>query len=322
MTNPAFSFFITQKKGSKLKIPVCLDRCASYDIGTLEPQLQRQLDILGVSADLSGKRILLKPNLLSAGAPQLACSSPLMVAAAASCFLDRGARVLLGDSPAFGSAAQVLKRQGFQAALSGMDVEYVPFSTRIVKTLGCGIRVTLAAEALDCDYFVNLPRIKAHEQVGLTMAVKNTFGIVLGARKAWLHMRHGESPQVFSRMILDLQALLPFTLVLADGIEVMHRRGPVKGSALLLGCLASAKNCVALDRAMLEVLEVDREKIPLAVAAESGSFPGSRIEDICFPQLLPQSFAGSGFRVPKTLSPIRFRPIRYMLSSLKRAASG
>ena len=303
-------------------LPVCLDHCNSYAIEILQPQLQRQLDILNISADLSGKRILLKPNLISAGAPSLACSNPFFVAAAVSCFLARGARILLGDSPAFGSAIHVLKRQGFIEALSGMAVEFVPFQTRMAKRLSCGIRVTVAAEALDCDYFVNLPRIKAHEQMGVTMAVKNTFGIVLGARKAWLHMRHGDSRQVFSRMILDLQKLLPPTLVLADGIEVMHRRGPVKGTSLLLGCLAASKNSVALDRVMLDVLEIDKVRIPLGVAAESLLLPGSKIEDVMFPQMVPQAFAGSGFRIPATLSPIRFRPFRYLLSSLKRAVSG
>ncbi|MCF8057573.1 MAG: DUF362 domain-containing protein [Desulfocapsa sp.] len=304
------------------RIPVCLDRCDSYDIQILQPKLQDQLDILNIPSDFSRKRVLLKPNLISAGVHPLACSNPLFVAAAASCFLDRGARVLLGDSPAFGSASHVLKQQGFMEALSGVAVEFVPFRARIMRTLACGIRVTIAAEALDCDFFVNLPRLKAHEQMGVTMAVKNIFGIVLGARKAWLHMRHGKSRQVFARMILNLQELLPSTLVLGDGIEVMHRRGPVRGDSLFLGCLAASKNCIALDRAMLDVLEIDKKRIPLAVAAENLSLPGSQIEDVEFPQLVPQAFSGSGFQIPATLSPIQFRPFRYLLSSLKRVVSG
>jgi len=279
------------------------------------------MDILHIPADLSRKRILLKPNLINAKAPGLACSNPFFVLAAASCFLSRGARVLLGDSPAFGSAAQVLKRQGFHAALSGVAVEFVPFKKRVLKTLECGITVGVAAEALDCDYFVNLPRIKAHEQMGVTMAVKNVFGIVLGARKAWLHMRYGDSQQLFPRMILDLHQLLPSSLVLADGIEVMNRRGPIKGSSLSLGCLAASKNVVALDRAMLDVLEISKERIPLAVAAGNLKLAGAHMRDIDFPQLLPKKFSGSGFQIPSTLSPVRFQPVRYLLSSLKRMLS-
>lgn len=301
-----------------LKNSVYLDHCNSYESTVLRPLLQDQMDFLHIPADLSSKRVLLKPNLISAGAPKLACSNPLFVKAAASCFLFRGARVLLGDSPAFGRAAQVIKRQGFTTALSGMAVEFVPFKTRVLKTLDCGITVGVAAEALDSDYFVNLPRIKAHEQMGVTMAVKNVFGIVLGARKAWLHMRHGDSLSLFSRMILDLHQLLPASLVLADGIEVMNRRGPIKGSSLSLGCLAASENAVALDRAMLDVLGIAKERIPLAVAAGKLKLAGARMRDIEFPQLSPQSFSGSGFQIPSTLSPVRFQPVRYLRSSLKR----
>jgi uncharacterized protein (DUF362 family) len=303
------------------QIFVCLDRCVSYDGPVLQSLIQDQLDVLGVPTELSAKRILLKPNLISAGAPSLACSNPLFVAAVASCFLSRGANVQLGDSPAFGTAAQVLKRQGFGAVFSDLAIDCVPFRTRVVKTLDCGITVGVAAEALDCDYFVNLPRIKAHEQMGATMAVKNVFGIVLGARKAWLHMRHGESHQLFARMILDLQQLLPSALVVADGIEVMNRRGPIKGSSLIVGCLASSQSAVALDRAMLEVLEIDKRRVPLVVAAAKENLAGSSMAELEFPHLMPGSFAGSGFTIPATLSPVRFQPFRYLRSSLKRMLS-
>jgi uncharacterized protein (DUF362 family) len=321
LTNPAFFSYWTTKNGFVSKIAVCLNRCDSYDIQVLQPAIQEQLDLLDVPAELSAKKILLKPNLISAGAPPLACSSPLFVAAVAACFLARGAKVQLGDSPAFGTAAQVLERQGFHSVFSGLAVDCISFHTRVVKTLNCGIRIGVAAEALDCDYFVNLPRIKAHEQMGTTMAVKNVFGIVLGARKAWLHMRHGESHQLFAQMILDLQQLLPSALVLADGIEVMTRRGPMKGDPLSLGCLAASKSAVALDRAMLEVLEIDKNKVPLALVAAKEKLGGSRMADLEFPQLMPEAFAGSGFTIPATLTPVRFQPFRYLRNSLKRMLS-
>jgi uncharacterized protein (DUF362 family) len=304
------------------QIPVCLDRCYSYDQHVLQPLLQKHFDILNIPLNFSNKRVLLKPNLISASAPALSCSNPKFVAAVAACFLARGAKVLIGDSPAFGSAFQVLKRQGFVKALSGYDVEFTEFRTSVVKKLDCGLSVTVAGEALDCDYFVNLPRIKAHEQMGLTMAIKNVFGVILGARKAWLHMRHGETHHGFAEMILDVHKVLPLAMVIADGIEVMNKRGPMKGSSLLLGCLAVAENFVALDRAMLDVLEVEKERIPLAVAAEKQALPGAVIQDICFPLLVPGAFAGAGFRVPQKLSPARFQILQYARSSIRRVISG
>ena len=300
------------------KINVCLDRCETYSYDVIKPLLDNQMDLLGVPADLSSKKILLKPNLLSAGGPSLSCSNPLFVKAVAASFLSRGARVLLGDSPGFGSAAQVLKRQGFTAAFAGLAVEHVVFKTRLVQKLPCGVSVGVAAEALDCDYFVNLPRIKPHDQMRVTMAVKNVFGIVLGARKAWLHMKCGESRRFFAELILDLQDILPPAFVFADAIEVMNRRGPMKGSSLLLGCLAASKSSVALDRAMLEVLEIEKKRVPLAMVAAEKRIAGASLQDLNFPQCVPSDFSGSGFRAPVKLSPIRFRPFRYLRSSLKR----
>lgn len=304
------------------QIPVCLDRCCSYGQHVLQPLLQKHFDILNVPNDFSNKRVLLKPNLLSASTPALSCSNPQFVAAVAACFLARGAKVLIGDSPAFGSAFQVLKKQGFVKALSGYDVEFTEFRTRVVRKLDCGLSVTMAGEALDCDYFVNLPRIKAHEQMGLTMAIKNVFGLILGARKAWLHMRHGGTHHGFAEMILDVHKVLPQGMVVADGIEVMNRKGPVKGRPLLLGCLASSENIVALDRAMLDVLEVEKARVPLAVAAEKQALPGAVIQDIVFPLLGPELFAGSGFKVPQQLSPVRFQLLRYARSSIRRVIAG
>ncbi len=306
---------------SSSQIPVCLDRCGSYELNVLQPLLQKHFDILNIPTDFSNQKVLLKPNLIGASTPALSCSNPDFVAAVATCFLGRGAKVLIGDSPAFGSALQVLKKQGFARALSGLDVGFIEFRTSVVKKLDCGLSVAVAGEALDCDYFVNLPRIKAHEQMGVTMAIKNVFGIILGARKAWLHMRHGDTHHGFAEMILDVHKILPPAMVVADGIEVMNKRGPVKGNSLLLGCLAVAENFVALDRAMLDVLELEKERIPLAVAAEKQELPGAVIEDIHFPVLLPESFTGAGFRVPQNLSPVRFQILQYIRSSIRRAIS-
>lgn len=303
------------------KIPVCLDRCASYELSVLRPLIQKHLDILNVPADFSARKVLLKPNLISASAPPLACSSPEFVAAVANCFLDRGAKVVIGDSPAFGSAQLVCKKRGFVKALSGLDISFTEFRNRVSRKLDCGVSVTVAHEALDCDYFVNIPRVKAHEQMGLTMALKNVFGIVVGARKAWLHMSHGTSHVAFAEMILDLQKLLPQAVVIADAIQVMNNRGPIKGDSLWLGCLAVAESFVALDRAMLDVLELKKENIPLAMAAEKQALPGAVARDIYFPFLSPKSFAGSGFQMPATLNPVRFQPLQYLRSSIKRVVA-
>ncbi len=301
------------------QIPVWLTRCSSYHPEPLLGLLQESLDKLLFPTDLSGKTILLKPNLISSKAPKLACSNPYFVATVAKCLLARGARLRLGDSPAFGSAKQVLKKQGFMQVLSGLEISVIEFSKKTVKKLACGVSVSVAVDALTCDYFVNLPRIKAHQQMGLTMALKNVFGIVCGPRKAWLHMTQGGDHQGFAEIILDLCAQLPPGITIADGITVMTNTGPVNGDPFALGCVALADNFVALDRALLEVLGIKKESVPLALAAQKRGLPGAVLDDIVFPDLAPDSFAAQGFSIPETLSPIRFQLRQFLKSSMRRS---
>jgi len=89
----------------------------------------------------------------------------------------------------------------------------------------------------------------------------------------------------------------------------------------MVGCLAGSKSSIALDRAMLEVLEIDKEEVPLVVTAEKECLSGAHLQDITFPLCRPDAFAGSGFTIPATLIPVRFQPFRFLKSSLKRMSS-
>ncbi len=233
---------------------VVLQRCVDYDKAAIAAIVEASLVRLGRTA-LHGQVVLLKPNLISSGGPPLACTHPEFIAGVAACFLDHGAKLVLGDSPALGSAVKVCEKQGIIKALKGMDVKIVNFSTALPKRLAGGLTVTVAREALDCDLFVGLPKIKAHNQLYMTLAVKNLFGVVKGVNKAMLHMVHGSTHGGFAEIILDLLDLLPPQMHFADGILAMHRSGPLDGEPLPLYCMAAANSAVAMDTALLVALE-------------------------------------------------------------------
>lgn len=292
-------------------LSVALRRSRDY----AERAILADLDAVWTALDLSrrwhGRTVLLKPNLISTRGPSYACTHPVFVAALAGWFLEHGARVLLGDSPAFGSAAAVLAKKGISAALRGMPVEVVEFATPRRVALAAG-SLRVAEEALGTDLFVGLPKVKAHQQLLVTLAVKNLFGIVTGIDKALLHMRHGSSHGRFAGLILDLLPLLPAQLHLADGIEAMHRSGPLDGDPLALHCLAAATSAPALDSALLAALEVDPQRSPLARLATERGLAGSDAAALHYPLLAPTAFHGAGFLVPERLEPIRFRPTRFL----------
>jgi uncharacterized protein (DUF362 family) len=171
---------------------------------------------------------------------------------------------------------------------------------------------------MDCDLLVNLPRVKAHSQMRVTLAVKNYFGCLAGFHKPWWHMVHGGRGGRFSDLIVDILAVLPRSLSLVDGIVAMHKTGPVHGEPFPLGLIAGGTNPVALDTALLALLDIDLRQSPLWNAARQAGIQGTELEALVFPLAVPTDFAASDFIVPAQLEPIRFNLFRFCQNSIKR----
>ena len=270
----------------------------------------------------AGTRVLLKPNLLSGrSAEHLACTHPEFVAAVAQWFVDHGALVSIGDSPAFGTARGVMRSIGIEKALGRLPVARVNFDRSTSVRLAGGVKVNVASAALECDMLINLPRVKAHSQFYMTLAVKNYFGTVVGFQKPGWHLRYGNQEDRFASHLLDLLAVLPPGMTLLDGIVAMHGTGPLSGGPYSLGLVAGALNPVALDSALLRILRLDFEKSILWQECAKRGLAGSDPDMLDFPLLKPAEFTADGFRAPAILKPVSFNPLRMMVSGCKRFAA-
>jgi len=264
-------------------------------------------------------RVLLKPNLITTRNGLLACTDSRLLLAVARWFMARGARVTVGDSPSFGSARSVLEAIGALSGLRQLGVPVVEFRRARDLTLPCGQKAAMAVASLECDLLVNLPKVKAHSQMRVTLAVKNLFGCLSGFHKPWWHMVHGGEDGRFAELLVDLLAVLPAGCTLVDGIVAMHRTGPVHGEPYPLGVLAGGVNPVAVDTALLALVGIDYLQSPLWCAAHRAGLAGTKMEELVFPLAGPETLAVQGFSVPEALGPVRFNPFRFGKNSMKRA---
>lgn len=295
---------------------VALASCRDYEKKCLEERLESLLAATGLAVR-PGERILVKPNLVSGKNP-LACTEPALAAAVCAYALDHDADVTVADSPAFGSAALVAEKTGLQSALAPLGLRVETLNEPASRELSFSAQIGVSRKALEADRIFNLPRLKAHCQMRLSLAVKNLFGCVTGIRKAIAHSRYGECENRFEAMILDIGDMLPPSINLLDGVTCMHKTGPTDGEALELGFLALSENPVALDTCIAHMLGLEPRDLTLWAEAVERGIPGASLEDLCFPLEQPDAFPCDAFIVPHILKPVSFRPSRLALSALKR----
>jgi uncharacterized protein (DUF362 family)/Pyruvate/2-oxoacid:ferredoxin oxidoreductase delta subunit len=220
------------------------------------------------ASDLSGKRVLLKPNLLTDRRPEQAVTThPELVTQVIRRFKAAGATVTVGDSPAStANLERVWESSGMGAVCREEGEPLISFEQAGVRAFERdGFAFSVANPVLDADLIVNLPKVKSHSLTMLTAAVKNLYGAIPGYSKTTLHRLYPK-PETFGRLIRAIWEVVPPTVTLADGIVGMEGQGPANGRPVALGFLAAAENPFCLDRALCELLHIDPRRVPYLAA--------------------------------------------------------
>ncbi|MBE9155493.1 DUF362 domain-containing protein [Nodosilinea sp. LEGE 06152] len=303
-----------------MAVPVSLIRAQSYHRAELARSLTYVLEPLGGMAAFvkPGDRVLLKPNLLTGSRPAKECTTrPELVYAVAQQVQAAGGKPFLGDSPAFGSAYGVAKANGLLPLAQDLDLPIVELHGHRYPTDNPGFdHLRVSKEAMEADVVINLPKVKSHVQLTLTLGVKNLFGCVPGKMKAWWHMEAGKDVQRFGTMLVETARLIAPELTIVDGIVGHEGNGPSGGEPRDLGVLGASSNVFALDRAMVELLGVDPLAVPtVAQSLRLGACPAW--DEIAFPLLTPNDLHVADWQLPAELMPIDFGLPRVVRSTFK-----
>ncbi len=218
-----------------------------------------------------GERILIKPNLLAPTLPEQAVvTHPAVFAAVVELVIEAGAKALVGDSPPYRSLHRLMERTGHLQAARETGAEITEFRESVeVDIAGPFRELLISKEAYEADGIINLPKLKTHGQMGLTLAVKNLFGCIVGMRKPEWHFRAGSDADLFATVILGTYTSLRPRLNLVDGILALEGDGPgLGGSPVRLGWIVAGADATAVDYAIAEALGVKPEELPLVRCAQ------------------------------------------------------
>jgi uncharacterized protein (DUF362 family) len=242
--------------------------------------------------NVSGKTVVLKPNFVEFDAAGLINTHPALIAASIEAFLTLGAReVVIAEGPGHRRDNEyLLTASGLHSILGDRAVRYVDLNYDEVRSVRLGSRFTdlgrlyLPRTVLEADLLVSMPKVKTHHWVGVTLSMKNMFGIVPGAVYGWpKNVLHWGG---IDGAIVDINSALAMPrFAIADGIVGMEGNGPIQGQSNPLGALVFGSDLPAVDATCARLMRIDPGKVRhLATASHFlGNVEEERIEQIAEP---------------------------------------
>jgi uncharacterized protein (DUF362 family) len=243
---------------------VVIRRAANYE-QDLSLLIQEGLSVF--NPPVKDKTVLLKPNMVGLDPLGVINTHPAVIAAARECFLRLGsAQVLIGDGPAMDRDTEAivesvrLRDYAGPLARSFVDLNVDDVQRVVLKTHASRLKeLYLPKTALGVDFLVSMPKLKTHHWAGVTLSLKNMFGIVPGSCYGWpKNVLHWAG---IDRAILDINAAARPDFAIVDGIVGMEGNGPIQGTPKDSGVLIFGNDPVAVDATCCRVMGLVPERV-------------------------------------------------------------
>ncbi|MBI5584162.1 MAG: DUF362 domain-containing protein, partial [Deltaproteobacteria bacterium] len=189
----------------------------------------------------SGKKVLIKPNVLRAAEPGegIATHPAVLRAVVEKVEALKPGALVVGDNPGlfnYGANEESFKKTGLLEAARGYyrnignEACEVPFDPAFQS------RISLSRAVLEADIIISLPKFKTHGLTVLTGAIKNSYGFLPGAQKARLHRAAG-NPERFQELVVEVFHLRVPDLFIVDAVVGMEGNGPASPDLRDIGLL-------------------------------------------------------------------------------------
>ena len=251
-----------------------------------------------------GDKVLLKVNLVAGHKPERRVTTdPSIVEAVARLVMDYGGRPVVADSPGIDSFTRAAERAGFMDVARRLGIPCVELDDPVPLPPGESFhKIEVSRLVREADVIVNLPKMKTHGQMLLSLGVKNLFGCVVGRAKAAWHYDVGLNRERFASLLLDIYSGVAPALTILDGVIGMDGNGPTSGSPFPYGVIAAAGNALTLDFWLCRMMNVPLEAFPLWRAARQRGMPECSLDDADTSGDFPPDYRFDGVRLPDSRS--------------------
>jgi uncharacterized protein (DUF362 family) len=259
--------------------PVAVIKAASYS-DDLVSRIRSGVHACGLN--VSGKSVLLKPNLVEFDQSTSINTDVAVLAASLEVFQSLGAAsVNIAEGPGHRRDTWDIARLArYRTEIPGFDSRFTDLNRDDVSPIA-----NFADErefffpntALRADLIVSVAKMKTHHWAGATLSMKNLFGLVPGSVYGWPKnkLHHIGIP----RSIVELNRTFRKTFAIVDGIVGMEGNGPIQGKPKHAGVLVMGPDVVAVDATCCRIMGINPDKVEyLDLAANLGNLDPGRIQ--------------------------------------------
>ena len=249
----------------------------------IESRVLRSVKLLGGMERFieGGDTVLIKPNLVDGRDPETGETvHPEVIKALIRLAFDAGAgRVIVGEGPTLYIRSlnrplhREVRRIAEEEGAEMINFEEHPFVKVRLKNPVCFSEIKVPKALLECDVFINVPALKTHHLVGVTVALKNLYGVLSLEDKRRYH-----AIDRTEEIIVDLNLARRSDLTVVDGTYATHHLPPLK--RLTLNLTIAGDDPVAVDAVSAKILGLDPEKIRILKWAEERGLGTSNLNRI------------------------------------------
>ncbi len=227
----------------------------------VKPALIRALELLGGLEKFvgHGDRVMLKPNLNG----EEGLTSVELTEAFVQLLRDFRVRKLVIAESTFGNervTEACFRKSGYAAlaekyGLRLLNLNESEVAETVVRHPLVLDRLKLAREVFETDAIINLPVMKVHYATGVTLALKNLKGLLVGDEKRRFH------EVGLDRAIVDLNNTVRPRLNVVDGITGMEKMGPRGGDPVRLDLLVAGADPAEVDCVGIGIMGYDLSEV-------------------------------------------------------------
>ena len=231
-----------------------------------------------------GCRVAVKPNLTFPVHRPGVTTTPAVLRAVVERLVERSNQVFVVESDGgYGAwdCERALRGHGVHemcAALgaTAVNLSAAPRASLAVPRRGGHVTIPFPRMLLDSiDAFISVPVPKVHCMTGVSLAMKNQWGLIPDPMRLEHH-------HAFDEVVLEINRRLPGATAVVDGTYFLDENGPMDGRPLRKDLVIAAGSIGECDRYLCALMGVDPMDVPHLRHAIGAGFVPARLDEVGF----------------------------------------